>query len=1037
MKLSNKLAALFAATAMTFSIPAQAIQYSATKEPMSTLTKDNYNKYWYVQLDNYQAENKAINLILNNNDYDSIEKTLAFSVIGNDIRFDKTFFTETIGSEPFSDLDITDFFIDGKNLTEHTIYALEDTSRNNDGTKNFVGYPDAYPSDGSNPELPHRLFVIDDDGNYTSYVSSSYAAKKGYINNTQGETGLEYSPPADVEEVFLFARASETMAMGRAIYYKPLKNVYVNVVPDSAGSKTLVANFHDEIEAIYDPVADGLLLAESGDLSELPNTNNPYTSAYTFAPGVSNPFDAQVYLKEFTIYPEETDELFVEFFQNFNTGLDSRMYIPLAFSVTGTSPFVSLEGNRLYEDKILLSTSTTVDKDVIDIVSKSEGKISINGNGNLGAFEFEEKQEYVFYGEFAATDDWEDDFVIDPDKSGDNGTFGGITFLLQLDDPELEFALEEGDRLWDEVSYDAIGNVIDQKAGELQEYIELTGGLRRQENYLQVEILAAEGNEMLMRIIDTTQEWDKRSYEGSIIVKNLPVQTASRRVELTPGDLNLKITEVDDLEYQKKGGDLGLFDFNDANALEEEITIAQIVDDEVIINILEEVDLVAGQDPDKIKLSFSELIGGAIDVRDEFFLRFVNAQMTEDWLDQVKFEFDHYSLNNDPDYDILYEDDKEYVLDLDALYDVCLNVGIVSGDSKEDKEESWHELLSNLEFELEIYAKAGASGYMQLIIESDNLKDGEVTLRIGSTQPSFKVTYEPAYVDVTQYGQEGGKIVITETDEEMFKDGQEILLAIEELGFDNDVLDNAEIYTDYYSGLEVKDSFKDGVLVLTIDDESDDGAGSITIEDIPYKLWAGTPRGAYNLYIGGNALAFGNPSYDDLLTESKDDEEDTYYEFTDSADITIEDFLTVATGPQVQKIVSVVDFRTGITTKNGVPVYIDSEPYITPEGWSMIGVRDLATLFEIPADKISFSHDDKNVLNVTIIKGTIGEPGSTIITMKNGSKILYVNGNPVIMGTPMAIGSDSRSYAPIRPIAEALGLTVSWDSLYQRATFSN
>jgi len=60
-----------------------------------------------------------------------------------------------------------------------------------------------------------------------------------------------------------------------------------------------------------------------------------------------------------------------------------------------------------------------------------------------------------------------------------------------------------------------------------------------------------------------------------------------------------------------------------------------------------------------------------------------------------------------------------------------------------------------------------------------------------------------------------------------------------------------------------------------------------------------------------------------------------------------------------------------------------------------------------------------------------------LVTVKHGSKILMVNGTPVIMGEPMTIGSDNRAYAPIRPIAEALGLTVDWNNATSTATFQN
>lgn len=1024
MKLRQKLAMILAATSLATTVPVttQAIQYDVTREPLTTQSKDNYNKYWHVKLEDYQAANSALNLIIHNNNNDYLPGPIAFEIIATDIRFDDSLYTETIHNEPFhgDDMDVTHFeTTDGTPVGYRTAYALEDKSNSHDGNTSFVGYPNS----NSPSELPHRLFVIDEDGNYTSYVSSSYAAKKRYIYDGATTTSYLTNSAEDAgEEIYLFAEAKEPV-YSRSIFHKPLESVYVNVIPD--GNKNLVVNDSDIIKSTS--------IDEAG-ITPGTADGKTFTNVYTFDDPNLNQNNAQVYLKEFTIYLEDRDQLYVEFYQNFNTGLDSRLYIPLAFSVTGEAPSIRLDGNDINYSKITLSTSSTANQDLLDVSLKRLGQIATDGHGNIGTFEIEEQQEYVFYGQVTAngSSKWEEDF----ENSLEHGDTG-VTFLLQLNDKTLEFDLNEGDRYWDELSYDSDG-FASTDPGALQDYIAFSGGLRNQEEYIQVEVLAVEGNEMLLRLIDTTQEYKPRNYEGVVQIRNLPVTVASRHDTLDTGTLELKVTQVEDLSYESKGGDLGLFDFDDANEIEEEFDIARIIDEQVSIRVDDELELVSGQESDKLTFTIEELLPGAIDTRDEFFFKFNNCDIVDGWLDDMEFEFNHDYLpnNSDSHNGIFYKDDSEYVLDFDAMYDACIADGLIDGDSNSEKEEAWQELIETVEFEIELFGKAGAEGDISVAIESDNLREEEILLYLGTTHPAFIYQVEPVYIDLGVRGQKGGRIVITETAEEMFQDGREVLIAIEDLGLENNTFDEVDVYTDPDSGLDVKDSFKDGVLIIEIDDESDDGPGSIIIEDISFDIWAGTPRGGYDLYIGGNALSADNEVYDDL--EPDGNGEDAYFTFIKQSDIRVQDFVTIGEGSApVASSQVIMDLRNGVTYKDGSQVSITSRPYQTPEGWVMVSAVDLALLYNIPMDKITASTDDEGKMTVTIIKGIIGQSGSTVTTLKEGSNIVWVNATPVIMGTPVVLGADNKAYIHFLPMSQALGLSAQWDNYSQRLTFSN
>ncbi|ONI45992.1 hypothetical protein AN641_02610 [Candidatus Epulonipiscioides gigas] len=997
MKLRQKFAMVMAATMLATAIPnvTQAATITADRESMTTSSENNLNKYYYVyDEDEHAKKNNAINLKIQNNQGDPIkgseEDPSIFTIEATDIKFNEDLFINTEDNEGF--------------------YALADESEGKDGMDDSSDRTTTTSTSMTPPDYPERLFTIE-DGVYTSYVSTSYAVYKKYISKTENQDQYK-KINSDFEEVYVFEKVTEKIDGKDVTKFRSVEDY------NATNKKFEHAN---TITAINPNL--------TGDDKLDWISSNSDQLHFTVKASETAAQSTQVYIKEFSVSLDENDNkvLDVEMYQNFARNQTAcRLYVPIAFQVTGKAPSVKLGGPdpRYAGAKTVLSSNGEVTGDVLEVNISKKGELSVTAAGKLGVFEFEEEQEHIFDGNFDGTETDASDYKEDVDdddieKLNANGRF----FHIQLENSKLEFELNEGNRYWND------GLV----PGILQDYIGLTGGLRNYEEDIQVEVIAAEDNELLVRIIDKGIESGKeRKYEGGIEFINLPIDMTSRKDELSLGDVEITITEVENLSY---GNDLGEWDYDDANEFKEELVLAEVIDEEFMFDVDEEAEVWAGQESDKVELALREIVAGAIDKRDEFYLKFQNSSLVENNIADIDFMFDDGEISNGEE-KIFYEedDDDEYVLDLDALYDIAEGDYINKTD-EEKAAQDWHSMLEELTFVIEVDAAASATeGNMNLVVESDNFEDDEKTFIIGKVKKPFTIKTEPIVLDLGVKEQRTGKIVITESQVEVFKRGTEFLIALEDIS-----IKDAKISVNSESELEIDTDVDDGYIKITIEEESDDVPAVITIEDIEFDIWAGTPRGGYDLYISGNAVDMDNEAAEDLDLNSCDEDEVAEYIDDDKEQEVIKesDFLYIGDSVENTQIQTVVDFRAGTTTVNGKKVAMTSKPYITTKGWSMIGVRDLATFFGIDSEHIAFGHDDNNVMTVTITNGTIGATGSTLVTIKNGSKILTVNGTPKIMDEAMTIGSDNRAYAPIRPIAEALGLSVSWNPATNVATFTN
>lgn len=108
---------------------------------------------------------------------------------------------------------------------------------------------------------------------------------------------------------------------------------------------------------------------------------------------------------------------------------------------------------------------------------------------------------------------------------------------------------------------------------------------------------------------------------------------------------------------------------------------------------------------------------------------------------------------------------------------------------------------------------------------------------------------------------------------------------------------------------------------------------------------------------------------------------------------------------------------------NGRPQDMEVVPYVR-DGRCFVPVRYLAYILGVTDSNIIW---DANTQTVTLIKG------DRIVQMKIGSTLLIVNGTAINMELAPEINS-SRTFLPVRYVAQAFGALVGWDAATQTVT---
>ncbi|OON98668.1 MAG: hypothetical protein ATN35_04115 [Epulopiscium sp. Nele67-Bin004] len=954
-----------------------------------------------------------------------------------------------------TNLDVDGFVNEASQLVEFTIFA-EDKSvefssslyRSVDENAVPAFYADGVPVyKDETDRLNERYFTLQ-NGVYTGFIAESDkdyvkdyfningAIQEGtYTFNTISEVGLKVETITDASGTTVYSRS----AVDVDAIIKAIESIVVDVdtkdittsgaiVTDVA---TLLANadFGDELLAELEAVVvEELNLAIEGvegvttEAALRINNNGDFTivlsdgttvkaSAYAVGYDAVEIKQDLMLFKEFTVEHETSERLLVTLNQKFSDGQSLRL--PIAFKALSGSPILYVKGAYGITSQYVTLSGLDIFNYETSIELGKKGELSVDAGGALGTIEFHESVSGAFRG-----------IYNNPVASGE----AGVNYLIQLKDSKLEWNLSTGQ--------------------DLSEYVNLRGGLRG--NDVTVTAIAVDSEEMIINIRDNN---DQGTLPGYVELSNLPVKLEDRRTYLELGELEVAITEVELIDTDAPTAETthAIEDFENAHRASARFVLADIIQEQVLINVLETVDLIAGQDAKTAMFELKQVVEGALNTADPFYMSLSNGRFAYDTkygvsggeAADIVIEFDGKKITNGEVYNALgkwvFAPQGNYSNELELYVDVLIDYLVETGYIKDagDKEEV-HEVLNGVEFGLKIYSRigtvndievAGQSKDMILTVDSRNF-DEDLELFVGTVTRGFEVEFVQDRLELGVKEQFASQLVITETDEETFRDGRTIFISIEDAsvigikgvtisaeGMDIEVRKSGGGTTSVSNGSTATIQTENDWIEVTIVNESVNTPGVISIDAIEYNVPSNVPRGDYDLYIYGSAIDFQDKGVEGNAWNS-------------NRHVEVEHFVKVGNDVFVDQITSEIDFKNAtatITTEHGTrDAELMAVPFLSEAGRAMVGVRDLATFFNIIEENIMFTAGG----HVTIWNG------ADVITLSNGSQVIYKNGQPIYMDEAMRI-VDDRAFAPVSYIARALNLSIQYDDVNKVATFTN
>ena len=258
--------------------------------------------------------------------------------------------------------------------------------------------------------------------------------------------------------------------------------------------------------------------------------------------------------------------------------------------------------------------------------------------------------------------------------------------------------------------------------------------------------------------------------------------------------------------------------------------------------------------------------------------------------------------------------------------------------------------------------------------------------------------------------QKASKVVITETDKEMFQKGSFFLT------INNGSKINGGFAVDNKGTLTATGSLKTTDFDNTVNSDKfylkrdSNAASSITIDGWEVTVDRTVPEGYYDLEVRGTAV----------------DDYDGCWKVADYVKIGTANpqDLVNANGLAAATASFTIDSASYVV--NGTSYTMDgAAAYIAGEGYTMIPVRYVASAFGVSEKNILFGNGTATIF-----------AGARTIQLTSGSNVAIVNGAQVKLATKV-VNKDGRIYVPVGEVANILGVSKAWDADTKTATFTN
>ena len=366
----------------------------------------------------------------------------------------------------------------------------------------------------------------------------------------------------------------------------------------------------------------------------------------------------------------------------------------------------------------------------------------------------------------------------------------------------------------------------------------------------------------------------------------------------------------------------------------------------------------------------------------------------------------------------------------DFTYEIDENVVTIKNYSKNNEESK----KTDLDVKFILNAAPTFTGDVNVTLGG---QFDDVSLKVATVKAPYTVTAKTSEVLIDYRYVPVNDIVITEAEEGILKEDDQIILGVEKMDFEDagkvevtegDIDVDVDI-DDSYPSADLYETRNDkALLTLTVNDESTE-ASTIVISGLELYLDRTLPVGGYALQNLG-AYDHSNDKAINILWENSSPDKDEYDAEASENEaydaifkykaVTVNDsYVDVITSARDQddsttnkKIIITVGASTmavGTETVN-----LDAPAYINSENYTMLPVRAISEAFGATVNWDNASR------TVTVLSG------QRIISMTIGSRTMYINGTPVAMNTTAAIVND-RTFIPVRDLANSLGISaINW-----------
>ena len=366
----------------------------------------------------------------------------------------------------------------------------------------------------------------------------------------------------------------------------------------------------------------------------------------------------------------------------------------------------------------------------------------------------------------------------------------------------------------------------------------------------------------------------------------------------------------------------------------------------------------------------------------------------------------------------------------DFTYEIDENVVTIKNYSKNNEESK----KTDLDVKFILNAAPTFTGDVNVTLGG---QFDDVSLKVATVKAPYTVTAKTSEVLIDYRYVPVNDIVITEAEEGILKEDDQIILGVEKMDFEDagkvevtegDIDVDVDIDDSYPSADLYETRYDKALLTVTVNDESTE-ASTIVISGLELYLDRTLPVGGYALQNLG-AYDHSNDKAINILWENST----PIKEFYDAEASTNEPYIAAfkykavtVNDSYVDVITSARDQDDSTTNKKIIitvgastmsvgteTVNLDAPAYINSENYTMLPVRAISEAFGATVNWDAASR------TVTVLSG------QRIISMTIGSRTMYINGTPVAMNTTAAIVND-RTFIPVRDLANSLGISaINW-----------